>query len=56
MTIINCSLIEVDNDHRAVISLPKKHGGDIVKTKPIDRIDYENKTFHAAGRTYDFSR
>ena len=53
---IKCSLIEVDNDHRAIICTGAGSKGSVKKTRPLDWIDYQGKQFHAAGRTYDFSK
>lgn len=55
---IECSLIEVGNDGRAVICVgAEKRGHCCVKTTPpVDWINYRTKKFSAGGRLYYFDK
>lgn len=53
---IKCSLIEVDNDHRAIICVGEGAAGSVKKTHKIRDIDYACKVFYAGRHVYDFSK
>lgn len=56
---IKCSLIEVDNDNRAIICVGGVNVGDtdgeVRRTPRIEWIDYASGGFKANGQIYDFS-
>ena len=51
---IKCTLIEIDNDNRAIICVGEDPRGKVETTKPLTWIGYEQGHFRVGDKSYQF--
>ena len=52
---IQCVLINIDNDNRAVICVGEGEDGEVKSTGPISWHDIDNREFCARGKIYSYA-